>query len=283
MFRSIRWRLVASYVGLTLLTVSSVGVLALSLIEGYVERQEQDYLTPNAEALASQALVLMRPVVRPIDLSELAQTASFLGDVQVRILNDRQQVLADSGIRTEVSELVWILTGMHYQSADSFPGTPIMVLPSKWFEVRGVDHREVVPIPILEQLPPEAEIMVVHRSESPWGSRLTFGSRQRLDWDGTRMFSVTADVAMKEVVEGSGTSRPAHTIIVPIGEADEPIGYVELSKGQGFSARCRWRDDAGGDRRPGGEPGACSSAARTGLGHEGYGWWRSVDSSSCGW
>ena len=48
MFRSIRWRLVASYVGLTLLTVSSVGVLALSLIEGYVERQEQDYLTANA-------------------------------------------------------------------------------------------------------------------------------------------------------------------------------------------------------------------------------------------
>ena len=40
MFRSIRWRLVLSYVLLTLLTVGVVGVLALSLVKRYVGQQE---------------------------------------------------------------------------------------------------------------------------------------------------------------------------------------------------------------------------------------------------
>jgi len=50
MFRSIRWRLVASYVLLTLLTVSLVGVLALSLMKRYAKEQAQDFLQANAEA-----------------------------------------------------------------------------------------------------------------------------------------------------------------------------------------------------------------------------------------
>ena len=56
MFRSIRWRLVASTVFLTLLTVSLVGVLALSLIKRYVEQQEQDYLVANAARHRNGAL-----------------------------------------------------------------------------------------------------------------------------------------------------------------------------------------------------------------------------------
>ena len=79
MFRSIRWRLVLSYVLLTLLTVSLVGVLALSLIKQYVGEQEVANLTANAEAVAHEALPLMRPAIQQRQLRELALTASFLG------------------------------------------------------------------------------------------------------------------------------------------------------------------------------------------------------------
>ena len=46
MFRSIRWRLVISYVLVTLLTVSAVGVLTLSLVKRYVEQRVIEDLYP---------------------------------------------------------------------------------------------------------------------------------------------------------------------------------------------------------------------------------------------
>jgi signal transduction histidine kinase len=232
MFRSIRWRLVASYVLLTLLTVSAVGVLALSLIERYVERQEQDYLRANAEAVAHQALSLIRPVVRHADLHELARTASFLGDIQVKILGERRQVLADSGHLTGGDELVWILTSTYYQPPGGFPSIPMVVVPGTWPPMPEIGHHELVPI--FEDLPPEIEIMVVHRAESPWGSRLTFGSRQKLEV--MRTFSATEVLPVDAAFEDDAMPRSGRAVVVPIGEEDDPLGYVELSTGPGFGA-----------------------------------------------
>jgi two-component system OmpR family sensor kinase len=233
MFRSIRWRLVASYVLLTLLTVSSVGVLALSLIKRYVGQQELDYLTANAEAVARQALPLMKPMVRQTDLHELARTASFLGNVQVRILNGRQQVLADSGHRTGADELVWIVTGMGHQSQEEPFGTSIMILPfSQPQMVAGIPRDER--LDIFEQLPPGAQVVVARRLESPWGSRFIFGARHELDV--MRGSLVTESLSLQEALEGHAALRSARTVTVPVGEVDRPIGYVELSKGPDFSA-----------------------------------------------
>ena len=109
MLRSIRWRLVLSYVLLTLLTVSLVGVLALSLVKRSVGQQETEHLTANAEAVARQALPLLRPVVRQRELQELAQTSSFLGNARVRILDAKRRVLADAWPSAEGDEFVWIL------------------------------------------------------------------------------------------------------------------------------------------------------------------------------
>jgi signal transduction histidine kinase len=230
MFRSIRWRLVASYVLLTLLTVSAVGVLALSLIERYVEQQEQDYLMANAEAVARQALPLMQPVVRQPDLRELAHTASFLGDVQVKILGQRKQVLADSGHLAGMDELVWILTSTYHQRPGDLVPVPVVVLPGTWITMQGIAQRE--PVSIFEDLSPELEIMVVHRVESPWGSRLTFGTRQKLEV--MRTFSMTEALPVESASESDAMPRSGRTVVVPIGDEDEPLGYVELSTGPGF-------------------------------------------------
>ena len=60
MFHSIRWRLVASFVLVTLLTVGLIGVLALSLIRQQLVAQETEYLQSNADAIALQALPLLQ-------------------------------------------------------------------------------------------------------------------------------------------------------------------------------------------------------------------------------
>lgn len=238
MFHSIRWRLVASYVLLTLLTVSLVCVLALSLIERYVEQQEQDYLTANAEAVASQALPMMRPMVHQVDLHELAQTASFLGNVQVRILNDHHHVLADSGHRTRINEFMWIVTGMGgYQPPGVHVETPIMVFPLAQFQMFGTPNDE--PWLVFEQLPPDAELTVVRRIEGAWGSRFVFGTRQELEvMMGVPM---TDTLMLQEHLEDESQDRdlshPERTVVMPIGDVDRPIGYVELSRGPGFGAQ----------------------------------------------
>lgn len=131
MFRSIRWRLVFSYVFLTLLTVGVVGVLALSLVKRYVGQQEVEHLTANAEAVARQAMPLMRLVVRQRELHELAQMSAFLGNARVRILDDHRQVLADSWSNIEGESLMGIL--LPYELTIEVPGLPsqpfIMTFP----------------------------------------------------------------------------------------------------------------------------------------------------------
>ena len=97
--RSIRWRLVLSYMLLAFGSVAMVGWLTLALIDRRLEAQEIDYLTANAEAIARQAALSIEAGARTAELEQLAGAAAFLGDVQVRILDEQSRVLVDSGAR----------------------------------------------------------------------------------------------------------------------------------------------------------------------------------------
>lgn len=115
LFHSIRWRLILSYALLTLLTISVVGFLTLSLMQRYLDAQESDYLTANADAIARQAQPFLE--VEPVQnshvnlaLTQLIQTAAFLGNVQVRLLDSAGQVLVDSGPPESQNGLAWILS-----------------------------------------------------------------------------------------------------------------------------------------------------------------------------
>jgi hypothetical protein len=112
-FHSIRWRLVASYLLLTLLTVTLVGILALSLVQTHVEQQQVQQLATNAEAIARQALPLMWPIPRESALIELARSSAFLGNMRVKILHNNGQVYIDSGPAPEANEMV-MLARAHY-------------------------------------------------------------------------------------------------------------------------------------------------------------------------
>ncbi|HUT19738.1 MAG TPA: hypothetical protein VM366_11315, partial [Anaerolineae bacterium] len=133
MLGSIRWRLVLSYLLLTLLVVGMVGVLTLSLIERYVDRQEQAYLASNAEAVARQAWPLMWPAVLRPELQDLARTSSFLGNARVRILDARRQVLADARPSAGGDEFVWILPSLEWRvqvAGEPLPPFILAMLPT---------------------------------------------------------------------------------------------------------------------------------------------------------
>jgi two-component system sensor histidine kinase BaeS len=227
-FRSIRWRLVASYVVLTLLTVSLMGVLAFSLVRRYAAQQEQAYLQTNAEAIARQALPLVQPAVRHSALQELARTAAFLGNVRVRILDAQQQVMVDSGPQAETDQVVWFMRPGDI--AIDTPGNPfggtIMVMPFRG-EIEG-RLVEALPFPI-DGLPHGEEFFVIRREEGPWGSRLIFSGHHR--WD--RLPTPPIEIEIKPETEpevGAENLALDRVVVEPIGDGAAPISYVELSR-----------------------------------------------------
>jgi signal transduction histidine kinase len=251
MFRSIRWRLVASFMLLTLLTVTLVGVLSVSLLRRYVEGQERDYLTANAEAVAQQAIAHMRPVPDQAKLEELARTASFLGNVRVRILDEERRVLADSGRRSTREQALWIVTspGSGTPSPHGpFPGS-VIVVPSVHAQLDGTEYvdrvlqdlelRGIVPGKVdiseelVRQLPPGSEFFVAERMVSPWGTRFFFGASHRSELLGDREQVQTTPLAVEQAPKSAEVmlTPGAQVVSVPIEVGSDELGFVELSKG----------------------------------------------------
>lgn len=223
MFRSIRWRLVFSYVLLTLVTVGSIGFLAQWLIKNYTQQQAINALTANAENIALQALPLMELESARDELSQLARAASQFGNIQVRILNRNRKILVDSGLPGGSNELTWfvlpsraieILPGMHIE--DWIIGMPILRQPALNQES----------IPFFEQLPPNTPLTVVRRVEEPWGYHISI--------ERATMRSLTPRVA--PAIVNDDKERSKQIVTVPIGDRIDPVGYVELSHGLNFEA-----------------------------------------------
>lgn len=224
MFRSIRWRLIASTVILTLLTVSLVGVLALSLVKQHVDRQEREYLTANAEGVARQALPLLQLGAQGSGLRGLARAASFLGNARVRILDRHGRVLADSGSLRGIDELLWIQPPLGSGPEPSDPASFDSTLMALAYGERPMYPREQ--FRLLGELPPGTRLIYVQRTVVPWGPRFAFEIEPSPNQD--------ANPASAPVPEPA--ARSATVVRVPIGPADNPLGAVELSDGPNFGA-----------------------------------------------
>jgi len=225
MFRSIRWRLVASYVLLTLLTVSLVGVLALSLVQKYVEQRVVADLRANAEAVARQAGPLMVPVLQPAALNELVRTAAFLGNAQVKILDARRQTLADSGSPADSDQVMWLSSPAKLELGRLARPWVVVVTgeeaigealsPDAWFFPGSI--------------PPDFELTIARRVAGVWGTRFSF-EVQALERFPVQPSLESQAAALQEA------PRSERVVTVPIGAADDLLGYVEMGGGPDFSA-----------------------------------------------
>ncbi len=250
-FHSIRWRLVASYTLLTLLTVSLLGVLVLSLMQGYIARQEDAYLTANAEAVARQSQLMFQPAVQAGELHQLVQTVAFLSDAQVKILDEGKTVLADSGPPTGMDELTWVMQGDE-MSARAELRPPALVMLSQpavaadpsaagQAAIQGAITQHVITSSLA------SDIIMVQRSPSLWGDRLEFHTGQAVDESITRSITgvlsaptfaarrvISAPLPMMDAVAAVpfniAVARSPHLVTAPIRTNGEVVGYVELSR-----------------------------------------------------
>ena len=130
-----------AWLPLTLLTVTLLGLLVLRLMEQILDRQANDYLNANAQAVARQSQLLFQPAPQRIQLHRLAQTAAFLGDVQVRILDNERQVLADSGLPGDEKQWTWIVSDLEPATAAGEAGASFVAAApvAKAIKVSEVD------------------------------------------------------------------------------------------------------------------------------------------------
>lgn len=216
MFRSLRWRLVTSYVLLTLLTVIVLGVLVYAFVRQYAEGQETVFLRSNAEAVARQAQPLVWPTTRISDLNDLVKAASFLGNVRIRIFDDNYRMLVDSGPPTEVDQFLWIMPpveDMHHEAQSEAFKTFILPLPyngdRERIHISGRDY------PLLGNLPSETRFSYLQRISQPWGNLVVFEGQP-------------------EYLRGMTVPRSNRVFQIPIGDGDSPLGFVELRNGPDF-------------------------------------------------
>ena len=131
-FRSIRWRLVAGFTLLTLLTVSLLGILVLSLMQRYVAQQENAYLSQNATAIAQQSEPFLVASSPAQELDSLARTAALLGNFRVKILDANEEILVDSAHASTHDYWTWF-------------GPPVDAegVPRDFVIIEGIQQREM--------------------------------------------------------------------------------------------------------------------------------------------
>jgi signal transduction histidine kinase len=227
---------------LTLLTAGLVGALALSLVKDWIDQQEMDYLTANANATASQAAYLIDPTVHQYDLQRLAQTSAFLGNVRVRIMDTSKTVLADSGARSGPDTFVWIMPpnqdGKGYDGDDNTPFIMSLIIGGHGYSTASAN---------IGQMPPGTRYMTVQRDDSPWGRRFSFNSSSdssdaNSSIGDTANPAATPTIALTTVPPASNPlanaseGRSSRTVSAPIISNNQTVGYLELSGAPNFSA-----------------------------------------------
>ncbi|MBN1246139.1 MAG: HAMP domain-containing histidine kinase, partial [Anaerolineae bacterium] len=140
--------------------------------------------------------------------------AAFLGDVHVQVLDSVGQVIADSDESGEENKLVLVM-----------PGSLREMLEMRGMSMRGPSIIEIDPeaydLPggFVQTIPPGTSFTVIRRDTSLWGARLSFAE----------VTAGESGTSSATKVQTSRVPRSDTTVTVPIGEAEDPIGYVELS------------------------------------------------------
>jgi signal transduction histidine kinase len=223
MFHSIRWRLVASYVLLTLISISLAGVLASEIVRRYIQEQEVEKLHANAQSIAQQLLPLMWVKNSVPQINSLTKAASFLGDVRVRVLDSEGHILADSGRPAGTEELVLVYPpegSEDYSFRNEAWLNLIMPVMDQTFPFGDIDPEG------FENLPTGTTFQYVQRSTGPWGGRISFDLPMIRE-------SLTPTQSSLGAIE---TARSTIVIQEPIGASTKPLGHVELSAGQDFGS-----------------------------------------------
>ena len=233
MRRSLRARLVGSYVLLALLTVAAAGVVAQGLVAREVARRQAATLQDNVESLAAEALPFLWPAPREAALSELARSASFLLDARVEIEAADGRTVADSGAVDEPSAFLLF----DDQAIDVRELSHLGAI----LETHGPSH--AVPAWVHDLASQGAEgderafRVFIRREGGPWGSRLDFDwmahGAQRVEREGPPVGTITlGEGALDVEFESEGAAPRVRVKALELPELLGAPGTATLIEGK---------------------------------------------------
>jgi signal transduction histidine kinase len=217
-FISLRWRLVLSYALLAVLTVFAVGALALALIRNNLWQRESELMNANATAVARQAALIFQQGGDRNALQQLADTAAFMGNAQVRILDRAGDPLVDSGPLGAAQRLLWIAPSQRQTSAQASAGVLVIMTPDGIF---SLNDPNLAAAPWLRALLPDARMFIIRRNPGAYGDKLDF----------EQMPAQAQPEAMDEAPLPATATRVRQAVRV----GESPVGYVEMSGVAPFS------------------------------------------------
>ncbi len=228
MFRSIRWRLVASYALLILLALTLMGAIALTLLGTYVGGQERAVLSENAKSVVGQAVVFLQAPIRRVALQELAYTSAFLGNARVRIMDPEGTVIADSGDPAQPDEFIWLVpSGLAEIDAERRGASPfIITLPPRAQEDRGKNLRDL--LPFVRDLPLGTSGVYAHRFFTPWARRFEFETEGN-PAEAPAANPIRTVISVTRPVEASGARLGTVELSSPLSLQNEAIGAMRTS------------------------------------------------------
>ena len=99
--KSMRIRLPLTYAAIALLTAFALGGVLFITLLGYYTKQERIYLTNRAAAIQGVLSKMVEGGVPPDALEAQVSSLAFFSQARVRLLDNKQHVLADSGDPTQ--------------------------------------------------------------------------------------------------------------------------------------------------------------------------------------
>ncbi len=244
MLHSIRWRLILSYTALTLLTILLIGVVALSFASRYMDVREHESLWINAQAVARMA----RPhLVRPDQkarLQQLALSAGFLTNTELKILSVDRRVLAFSqqgpSHYDTVPNMMTLLSEVSPAGVASSDGGAIRQI----FVFHGPGQPRGILWGDIDQdntVTRHSAILSLERRPGYWGSRLIFvspedstssetdsASQESWQHDNAgfrrlwRTFSGSSPASAEEASEGP-------QVTLPVYHEQQIVGYIQMT------------------------------------------------------
>ena len=213
--RSIRWRLPLSYAAIALLTVLCLGAVLLTTLLNYYAQRERDYLTANADAIATALALPTRADTTTRMLQLQVQSLSFLSQTRVRMLDAEGNVWLDSGTPTRVNVTFGMLAdreGPRGPEDQPTEYTPFIFI--------GGEHMEPAAVAI------RSWGSAAFDGSAPW-SRVVFARDVAVV--GTPYgFGMNPEV-------GSGDRRSELVVRRPVVTASQRlVGYLELSDGPAY-------------------------------------------------
>jgi signal transduction histidine kinase len=218
-FRSIRWKLTASYVILALLTAATFSLLSLFLIRSTVARQERDYLISTAQSIAQEIEPFLGEDLDVDEAQALIDTVGFLGDVRISVLDVGKTPILRSayGLRMNLTALSTLQPDrVTFATEERRPWPTIVV--GRAGEPHTSQERRI-------------DLQLSRRLHGLIGQRFVLEETE------SRPAVETTPESAGRPPAGTAAPRQAHgefpepETTVPVGTAEAPVGYIQLSHG----------------------------------------------------